>query len=480
MSTCRQAILLVMALLLASGGSCQIQRDPGSPIGRRITAPPTDKMWQAPSLMGSSLNVLQYPRVAVSSHGDAVVVWAEVPPNLNAMIRANTFTRRPSAGLRVEPPCCWGTATTIGDSDTNDVIPDVAMDDHGHALAVWHNKNNIYVNRHPQGTGGWDRNPESIKINRDFTHPMNPPRLAMNRSGLAIAAWQEKALTFISGRNIGLSTIFAKMSSYPWVFPSGQGTQLSAPPTVTPIGMPPEYQVRRPPQVALDPQGNALAVWEDGSSIAYNYQAVPGGGRPIISGTFPDEDPQVALDGQGNGLAVWINSGRIFAGRFTPGSGGQWQGQPQEISAPQAGASTPRITIQQAPDRPGQGVAVWAQGGRIFARRFDPAAGGWEDQPRALSTAGGAARNPAIAMDYLGHAQAAWIQQAGGEDGVFATQFTPGYGWGAPVSLKTESGNTSWVDVALYPRGVAVAAWKQLRSQNEHAIYARFYAPPIR
>jgi hypothetical protein len=375
MATWRQAILLAMALLLVSGGSCQIQREPGRPIGKVVTTPPSPnlppKEWQPPTLLRTSSNEIKNIRVAVSSRGDAIVSWIEFP---GKEIRANRFTQKSS--LRLGPLCCWNDPNQtqhVGDSDTEEADPILAMDGQGRVLAVWNNKQDIMVNRYPdpQGTGGWPRSPESIKHNSDFVHAINPPRLAMSDSGLAIVVWQEKISRFFYpiGSYVGVSAIYAKVSSqYGWTFPTGSGTELNAP-----ITSPTSFQLlSNPPQVAMNPQGSAsMAVWGDGD-IYYNYQAALNRGQRIGPG-FSGEDPHIALDGQGNGLAVWTSFNRIYAGRFTPASGGQWEGQPQEISAPQTGASDARVALQQAsPDRPGQGAAVWAQGGNIFVKRFDP------------------------------------------------------------------------------------------------------------
>jgi hypothetical protein len=526
MRTWRLGILLAMALLLAGSSGCDEITSKPLP---RITAPPTNKRWQDPVLVGASEHVLNYPRVAVSGFLDsknhwrrfAVVTWAEVPSNLNmilATIHARNFTWEASTGFRIEPPLPsgWGADTPIGESDAYDVNPDVGMyakddirpdpanpgglidDTHVNALAVWQNKQNIYYNRYFQETGAWADNMgqtrgRSMKFDNDLTPSMHPPRIAMNQTAAenhpatAIVTWHER-VKFPTGifDFVPVSAIFAKMSSGPsWNFPSGEGIQLN--PQIQPSIVPPEYHDRRPPQVALDPRANALAVWED-TSIFYNYQAANGRGSPIMSGSPPpsaDEDPRVALDGPGNGLAVWINGGRVFAGRFTPGIGGQWAGL-QEISAPQTGASEPRVAMQQKylehseQGPPGEGMAVWVQGGRIYAKRFDPAAGGWEDQPHALSNTDGAVSSPAIAMNDSGNAVAVWLQQVGGEYGVFAAYFTRGYGWGGPVPLKIASGRADFVDVAIYPDGNALVVWKQLYGQSEHAIFARFYAPPLR
>ena len=86
------------------------------------------------------------------------------------------------------------------------------------------------------------------------------------------------------------------------------------------------------PQVAVDPQGNAIAVWmQDDGRGPFNILAnrfVPGvgwGTAELIETDAGDAGlPRVALDSQGNAIAVWHQGGirdNIWANRFVPGVG---------------------------------------------------------------------------------------------------------------------------------------------------------------
>lgn len=81
------------------------------------------------------------------------------------------------------------------------------------------------------------------------------------------------------------------------------------------------------PDVAFYPSGNALAIWTqfDGTSYdIWSNRHTPTGGWSmpvrIETGTGSSIDPQLAIDGNGNALAVWSQQqglqNMIFANRL--------------------------------------------------------------------------------------------------------------------------------------------------------------------
>ncbi len=112
----------------------------------------------------------------------------------------------------------------------------------------------------------------------------------------------------------------------------------------------------RNPQVAVDAQGNAVAVWEQFFDIwANRFVAGVGWGTAELIETDDAGlafDPQVALDPQGNAVAVWRQSGNIWANRFGPGVG--W-GTAELIETDDAGdARSPQVAV----DPQGNAVAA--------------------------------------------------------------------------------------------------------------------------
>ena len=140
------------------------------------------------------------------------------------------------------------------------------------------------------------------------------------------------------------------------------------------------------PEVTVDPSGNAVAVFSqsDGTHhiFANRFTPTAGWGAPEVVDDDDGADArgaQVAVDPSGNAVVVWEQSEgvpapyTIFANRFTPTAG--W-GAPEQIETDDGGyAAYPQVAV----DPSGNAIAVWQQQGgardTIFANRFTPTAG---------------------------------------------------------------------------------------------------------
>jgi hypothetical protein len=228
----------------------------------------------------------------------------------------------------------------------------------------------------------------------------------------------------------------------------------------------------RDPQIAFDPAGNALAVWAqwDGTRNdiwSNRYTAGSGwGALPELIGTgdFGNESsPQIAMDANGNALAVWAKDDavccRIFANRYTQGSG--W-GMPGEIPGMVGSASTPQIAI----DANGNGIAVWAAGtmpSSIYSSRYTPGMG-WDIMAELIKKdlMGGNASSPQIAINTNGDALAVWEQDDSMRDDIWSNRYSLGTGWGTEELIETDNaGDASRPQIAIDVSGNALAVWHQ-------------------
>ena len=183
------------------------------------------------------------------------------------------------------------------------------------------------------------------------------------------------------------------------------------------------------PQIALDGDGNALAVWYqwDGSNwriYANRWDGSAWGTAELIdvgSGNSASS-PQIALDGAGNALAVWQQwdgaNDRIYANRW---DGSDW-GTAELIDAdPDNDAYNPQIALDGA----GNALAVWQQwdgaNDRIYANRWDGSAWGTAELIDAGS--GNSASSPQIALDGDGNALAVWEQSDGSKSRIYAALY---------------------------------------------------------
>jgi Tol biopolymer transport system component len=340
------------------------------------------------------------------------------------------------------------------------------------------------------------------------------------------------------------------------------------------------YPVRRAagsaPQVALDNQGNAIAVWHadwDGSGIFASRFADGHWGAPthISLGWGNDGEPQVALDAQGNAIAVWLRGDdTIVASHFAPETGwstaltplgttrlglngdatptptlitmdasgralvvwldqtppllanlactqikyarydaGQWA----EVDKPFGSASTGCFAgdLALAGSATGTTWTVWSNLGRVGAIRFSLATGSWAivtlgagSAPRAAVNSNGdavivaqttvanavhlwaqpvslagnvlvpgdaefvdAADNlhfpsvPHVAVDSLGNRLVIWRQFEANENQarVFANRYVANTGWGTAQAISADEVLANTPLLAMDPNGNAIAVW---------------------
>jgi hypothetical protein len=167
------------------------------------------------------------------------------------------------------------------------------------------------------------------------------------------------------------------------------------------------------PQIAVDSAGNVIAVWSQSDGSQTNIWANRFNGSTWSTAELIESDnagnatsPQIAMDSNGNAIAVWTQSDgtrtNIWANRFT----GSWTG-PVLIETDNTGdALSPQIAV----DGDGDAIVVWSQSNgtrtNIWANRYS---GSWAG-PVSLETIDGAANTPDIAMNAGGNAIAVWSQ----------------------------------------------------------------------
>jgi hypothetical protein len=239
-----------------------------------------------------------FSRVAIDASGNAVAVWHQSDGT-----RYNTWANRYAAGSG------WGTAQLIETDNAGDAgFPQVAVDASGNAVAVWQqwdgSRTNIWANRYAVGSG-WGT-PELIET--DNAGDAAFPQVAVDASGNAVAVWHQSDGTH--------SNIWANR------YAAGSGWGMAQLIETDNAGN--AYS----PQVAVDASGNAVAVWHQSDGTHSNiwanrYAAGSGWGTAQLIETDNAgnaRDPQVAVDPTGNAVAVWRQSDgtrlNIWANRY--------------------------------------------------------------------------------------------------------------------------------------------------------------------
>ena len=179
-------------------------------------------------------------------------------------------------------------------------------------------------------------------------------------------------------------------------------------------------------QLAVSGDGDAFAVWIQSdatnttSMVASRYDAGSATwAAQIIDTTTPagnvgSLDPQVAVDANGNAWAIWdritdSQGTHIWVNRYTVGGG--W-GTAQFIDpVPGAGARYPQVAF----DASGHAMAVWAeslplvQNGPLYPLTMASynTGGSW-GAGQVLETVAGQSGDPEIVLDAAGNATAVW------------------------------------------------------------------------
>jgi hypothetical protein len=246
---------------------------------------------------------------------------------------------------------------------------------------------------------------------------------------------------------------------------------------------------QRVPQVASDPLGQRVVVWEsvqNGFGVyarRFDAMGAPSAEFPIH--THPvsaQRDPSVAMDAAGNFVVAWTDGsgaggGDVRAQRFTAA------GVPQEASFvvnsyTPGGQSYPAVAVGPS----GDFIVVWAspQDGDLFGvygqryNRFGLALAG---EFRVNTSTVGFQFEARVAMHTDGSFVVVWMGEDGSSFGVFGQRYNPN---GVPLGgeFRVNSVTTysqSAPSIALDAGGNFVVAWASQHDAGQYDVFARFY-----
>lgn len=376
----------------------------------------------------------------------------------------------------------WATAVSVAtDSDVFDAngirTPTVAYDAAGNALAVWDADiegavgSHMLWSRRPAG-GAWTA---PAQIPDWFPPPPDPgvglaihdPVLAVAPNGDAVAAW--RAMSYL-GAHVMAST-YTPASGW-----------------TTPV-----FLWRKHPdmpsgavdlRIAADSAGNTLVVWAAAGSILYNRYTpgsgwvdgatVEGIGMPVSTLIGPATDPEMALNPAGQAVAIWRqgidiplnlpNDFDLWSSRYDMATN-TWSA-PQQL---EDGDGIQFYGKSLVIDSGGTATAIWSDydGTRLHIRAARLVADVWSP-PSIVETGNtsdtGFAINPHAVIDGDGVITVAW-QQGDIDAGNFvASRYVPGTVWGGQQVIGLYAGSSSVIfstefRLAGNAAGHVVAVW---------------------
>ena len=242
---------------------------------------PAGGPWSTPTVLSASGGS---PHVAVGDTGDAVAVW----------------TRGTDSGVVVEaasrpPRGSWSTPTALSARNTYSFNPQVALSDHGEAIAAW----NRFSGGPPYDTGTVVET-----ASRPAGGPWSPPatlgdtngwslQVTVDHKGEAIAVW-----TRYTGSTPDISGTLVEAASRP-----ARGTWS------TPTQLSHTNGWSSSPNVAVSDKGHAVVVWQrpTGSGVVVEATSRLAGAAWSTPTTLTDAgfSPKVAVGNKGKAVIVW-------------------------------------------------------------------------------------------------------------------------------------------------------------------------------
>jgi len=350
--------------------------------------------WRAAQAIEDRSGEAEAPHVAMSpAGGTAIAAWSQ--PDDGTLFRV--WAKRYQMG--------WGSEGAILDLDNgwHARAPQVAISESGAAKVLWYEQcriqKRIRANRFiPNEEPLLERWAGAERIETDTDNAENPV-LVGHQGGGAMAAWREAD---------GFGKVNAWASRYDTVLQWQ---------TAEPFGQADAFFIADL-RLAVDASRNVMAVWhhvdlvDDG--VWANRYVADGSGwgepEPLEADTGVPSMPEVAMEPAGNAVAVWVQGDGTtqnnMAKRYEYAGG--WQAA-EAIDQGDGDASRPHVAM----DPTGNAMAVWQQSDRfqsnIWSRHYGAGTRRW-GEAELVETRDGDASAPRVSMDAEGNAIAVRYQ----------------------------------------------------------------------
>lgn len=215
--------------------------------------------------------------------------------------------------------------------------------------------------------------------------------------------------------------------------------------------------------IAAGGGGVAFTAWNSWDELyvkRFGPAAGWGATQQIVEETDLNDElrsSDIAVDANGNAIAVWWRNGAVWANRYSAGSG--W-GTAQSISTAGEGSHISYNNV--AMDDDGNAVAVWIRDGIVRANRFEPQKG-WETA-EVLDILPGDGTSLRLKMNSAGTAFAVWTHRSDAGYTLRSNRFTKDSGWESPKEIGTNihmpNAFSLAIDIAVDPSGNAFAVWR--------------------
>ena len=399
---------------------------------------------------GDSLVAMNPEPVGVNCPTGGLRIDSGVDGNGNDRLDANEITQTGYLCNPGDDRVGWQAATLLEGSVSNSSRnPSLDMNADGEAMAVWLYEDPavqnyvVWASPYLPGTGWAPAQPIDSGTGRSVS-----ASVAVDAKGNAMAIWQQHDGT---RNNIWANRydVATEQWAGPELVETADGAAIS-------------------PQVKMDADGNAIAVWLQYDGTRNNietsrYDVASGKWLPLEPVETLDADPEgirLAVDDAGNALLVWLQSDgtrlRVRANHYLAGD--TWQG----AVILDAGDGDPLAASLALDTVRGSAMVAWLQSQSASERqiryaRFDAASGGWSMPAGAIVTGDASLGVPDLAMNADGDAMAIWLQTG---SALWASRYGAGAGWGTPEPVERDSvGSAASPRVAMDAAGNVTVVW---------------------
>jgi PKD domain-containing protein len=410
--------------------------------------------WLSPKDLSATGGDAGDTQVAVDPQGDSFAVWRHFD-GAHSIVQGAV---RPAGGD-------WSRPQDLSALGFDSFKEHVDVDPNGNAVAVWFreigSKSQVEVSTLSPGSTTWSP-PQPVS---DSANSVSDTSVAMGPRGDAIVSWVEfdGVNDFVeASRRAAGSTTWSQQKE---VSPGGQNASDA--------------------RVAVDPQGSAVAVFV----VQGSPNAIYGATLPAIatSWTTPKQisdsgkggfEPDVALDPSGNATAVWTqDDAGVFTieGSSLAAGASTWTAQVPLSADSNIGANRAHVVI----DGSARAYSSWRIDDgttELVQAAVKPPGGSWS-MPQTLSTPGHDAFRPDLAVNAGGDVVVAWEQTSATSQFVDASSRPAGatsFGAGQHISAGGQDAHDPRVGVDA--TGDATAIWNRSDGTNQIAQAAGYDA----
>lgn len=373
--------------------------------------------------------------VGFDALGNAVAVGIGGDP---ASVRATDRT----------PGSSWSASVVLSGSDSNVRAPRVAVDPVGNAVAVWAANDAVRIATRPVG-GAWNA---PVTLSDGSVMPGNEYAVVIDKHGRATVAWIEFA-----GSGFVVRSTSAPFNGN-WNVAADAAVTLSDDNDGNATSL----------RLAGAPNGNATALWIVRKALVASLQSkrrasdLWSPSTATIESGLIIEEPQVAVDAQGDATAVWTAAGDVHSARRV--GAGSWSNPAADFG----GGREPQVAV----DVQGNATAVWTAGMNgattVNTRTRTAGTNSWSArEPLATSSAAGDVSSPRVAADPQGAVTAIWARGLASNATAQASRRELGGSWSPPSNLAAGSLNINAPPVGgLDPQGHATLLWSKSSSPS--------------